>query len=223
MSAWQELRLNAIALLGRILLRLWSISCPVKVLGEEEYRSLRSKKKPVIFLVWHGRLLFVPCFFRGRGVGALISPSRDGEILVRIGPSWGYKFFRGSSSHSIVRAWVEMKKELLNGGELIIVPDGPRGPARKLKAGCLKLARETGAVLVPFSYSASRKKFLKSWDQFLFYFPFSKVVAIYGNAITVPPPRDEQQAEQERARIESLLIELDAEADRYFAKTTGRA
>jgi hypothetical protein len=218
MSAWEELRLNAVGILGRILLRFWWVSCPLKILGEEEYLRLRRSKKPVIFLVWHGRLLLVPWFFRGRGVGALISPSRDGEILIRIGSKWDYKIFRGSSSHSIVRAWVEMKKELDNGGELILVPDGPRGPYHNLKAGCLKLARETGAVLVPFSYSASRKKFLKSWDRFLFYYPFSKIVAIYGTPIAVDSGLDEEQSEKERARVERVLIELDAEADSYFGR-----
>ncbi len=217
MSAWEELRWNIIGVLGRMFLRFWWMSCPLKVVGEDEYLRLRKSKKPVIILVWHGRLFLVPPFFRGRGVSALVSPSQDGEILMRIGSKWGFKIFRGSSSHSIVRAWVEMKKELENGGELIIVPDGPRGPYHTLKAGCLKLARETGALLVPFSFSAARKKFLKSWDRFLFYYPFSKIVAIYGNPIAIDSGMDEEQTEKERARVERVLIELDEEADGYFS------
>jgi len=65
-----------------------------------------------------------------------------------------------------------MISELKQGGEVIIVPDGPRGPNREMKLGGLKLAQETGAYLVPFTFSTSRKKFLGSWDSFLLFYPF---------------------------------------------------
>lgn len=220
MSVWEKFRWKTAGILGREILRFWAKSCRVKVLGEEEYLSLKKKKKPIILLIWHGRLFFAPYFFRKRGISALVSPSRDGEIIAQIGSSWGYRIFRGSSSHSIVRAWVEMKKELQNGGELVIVPDGPRGPNRALKPGCLKLAQETGALLVPFSFSASRKKFLKSWDRFLFFYPFSRIVALYGKPIAIARLLDEESLEKERRRVEHLLNELDAEADRYFERTS---
>lgn len=216
---WEEFRWQAVGILGRALLRFWAITCRIEVSGEEEYRSLKKEKKPIILLIWHGRLFLIPYFFRKRGVTALVSPSKDGEIIARIGSGWGYRVFRGSSSHSILRAWVEMKKALQTGGELIIVPDGPRGPNRELKLGCLKLAQETGALLVPFSFSASRKKLLKSWDRFLFFYPFSKIFALYGKPISVDPLLDEESFEKERRNVEHLLNELDAEADRYFEKT----
>ena len=192
-------------------------------MGEEEYRSLRTEKRPVILLIWHCRLFLVPYFFRKRGMTALVSPSKDGEIITQIGLGWGYRVFRGSGSHSIVRAWVEMKRELQNGGELIIVPDGPRGPSRELKPGCLKLAQETGAFLVPFTFAASKKKSLRSWDKFLFIYPFSRVVAVYGKPLSLAPSSDEKGLENERLRVEKALLDLEAEADRYFEKNGGVA
>lgn len=202
--------------LGKWVLWLWTKSVRMKVLGKEMYEKLREEKKPVIFLVWHGRIFIVPYFFRRRGIMPLISPSGDGEIAAQIMMRWGYKILRGSSSHSIVKAWNLMKKELHRGGEIIIVPDGPRGPNRKMKPGGIKLAQETGAYLVPFTFSASRKKFLKSWDQFLIFKPFSKVVALYGKPIKVDPDLSEDALEKERLRIENLMIKLDREADQYF-------
>jgi len=216
---WEKFRWKAVGVLGRTILRLWAKSCRMKVVGEEDYLSLKREKKPIILLIWHGRLFLVPYFFRKRGISALVSPSQDGEIIAQIGSGWGFRILRGSSSHSMVRAWVEMKKELQAGGELIIIPDGPRGPSRELKPGCLKLAQETGAFLVPFSFSASRKKFLKSWDRFLFFCPFSKIVALYGKPIAVASLLDEEGFEKERRRVEHLLKELDAEADHYFEQT----
>jgi lysophospholipid acyltransferase (LPLAT)-like uncharacterized protein len=109
-----------------------------------------------------------------------------------------------------------MKTELQSGGELIIVPDGPRGPNRKMKLGGLKLAQETGAILVPFTFSTSRKKFLKSWDNFLIFRPFSKVVAMYGEHFTVDPGLKDETLEKERQKIERFMLDLDEKADRFF-------
>jgi lysophospholipid acyltransferase (LPLAT)-like uncharacterized protein len=216
MSVWEKIRWKAVGFLGRFVLRAWAKTSRIKVLGEDEYRKAKQAKKPIIFLIWHGRLMLVPYFFRNRRITALVSPSRDGEIITQIGLGWRFRVIRGSASHSIVRAWVEMRQELRKGGELIIVPDGPRGPARLLKQGGLKLAQDTGALLIPWSFSAKCKRFLRSWDRFLLFYPFSRIVAIYGKPMTVSPVLDESEFETERKRIEQALSALDAEADSHF-------
>jgi len=188
----------------------------VTVIGGEAYHALRRQNKPLIILVWHGRIFLPPYFFRKRGAAALISPSGDGEFMARIISGWGYKILRGSGSHSMVKAWTLMKNELDEGGELIIVPDGPRGPNRKMKIGALKLAQQTGAALVPFTFSASRKKHLDSWDKFLFFYPFGRIVVILGEPVTIDPGLPEEDLEKCRRRIERTLTRLDGKADRYF-------
>ncbi|MEA2006351.1 MAG: lysophospholipid acyltransferase family protein [Acidobacteriota bacterium] len=216
MSIFHKIRWTLMGIIGKIVLWLWAKSCRIIVIGEENYKRLRKRSKPVIIMVWHGRIFFVPYFFRRRGMMPLVSPSKDGEIASQIMSRWGYKIIRGSSSHVMVRAWNEMKKELQNGGEVILVPDGPRGPNRKLKKGSLKLALDTGAYLVPVSFSASKKKFLKSWDNFLIIKPFSKVVAIYGKPIQPELFKDEKSLQKRCKEIEAVLIQLDNEADRFF-------
>jgi hypothetical protein len=218
MSFWEKARWKTLGVLGRLFLRIWAKTSRISVLGEEEYRQAKAEGKSIIILIWHRRLMFVPYFFRKRKIAALVSPSRDGEIIAQIGRGWRYRVIRGSGSHPMVRAWIEMKKDLERGGELIIVPDGPRGPDRQLKPGALKLAQETGARLVPWSYSASRKRQLKSWDRFLFFYPFSRIVAIYGKPLTVNPGLDDDDFEKERNRIEQALNALDVEADSHFRR-----
>lgn len=211
-----QLRWRIIGLSGKLVLWLWAKSARIKVFGEESYEELRRKGKPVIFLIWHGRIFIIPYFFRRRGIMPLISPSKDGEIAAQIMSGWGYKILRGSGSHAIIKAWGEMTRELQDGGELIIVPDGPRGPNRKLKLGGLKLARETGAVLVPFTFSTSREKFLRSWDNFLFFYPFSRVTAIYGEHFAIPPGLKDDDLERERQKIERYMVQLDEKADGFY-------
>ena len=203
--------------LGKALLFLMAKTARVRVSGGEAYRALRRDGKPVILLIWHGRIFFPIYYFRKRGIMPLVSPSRDGEILTQIIDRWGYKVSRGSSSHAIVRAWLEMKRELGAGGEVIIVPDGPRGPARVLKLGGLKLAQQTGAPLVPFTFSASKTKVFASWDRFLVFKPFARVLALFGDAIAVDPALEGEALEAERKRIEGILVALDEKADAAFA------
>ena len=216
MSALRKVRHNLTGIFGKWILWLWAKSARTTVLGEERYKELRSEKKPVIILIWHGRIFFAPYFFRRRGIMPLVSPSEDGEIIAQIVTRWGYKALRGSSSHSIIKAWNEMKKELENGGELIIVPDGPRGPGRKMKPGAVKLAKETGAYLVPFTFSSSKRKTLKSWDSFLIPKPFTRFVAIYGNPIFVESNLNKEELKIKRQEVEESMLELDQEADSHF-------
>jgi len=216
MSSFSKLRWRLVGVLGKLVLWLWAKSTRMRILGEEDYRKLRKQGKPVIFLVWHGRIFIVPYFFRRRGIMPLISPSKDGEIAAQIMSRWGYRIIRGSSSHALIRVWSEMKRELQSRGELIIVPDGPRGPNRKMKLGALRLAQETGAILVPFTFSTLRKKFLRSWDNFLIFYPFSRVVAMYGEHFTVNPGLEDDELEREREKIERFMVHMDERADRFF-------
>ncbi len=216
MSFWKNVRWWLVGVVGKVSFWLWAKSSRWTILGEEKYKELRTEGKAVVLLIWHGKIFIVPYFFRKRNIMPLISPSKDGEIPARIMSGWGYKILRGSGSHAVFRVWNEMKQELNNGGEVIIIPDGPKGPNRVFKIGGIKLASQAGAYLVPFSFSTSKKKNLKSWDNFLMSKPFSKVVAIYGDPIAIDPHLQEGALEEERQKMEKMLIDLDEKADSYF-------
>jgi lysophospholipid acyltransferase (LPLAT)-like uncharacterized protein len=216
MSALRRIRHNLTGIIGKWILWLWAKSSRTTVLGEDGYKKLRGENRPVIILIWHGRIFFAPYFFRRRGIMPLVSPSEDGEIIAQIIARWGYKALRGSSSHSIIRAWNEMKRELEEGGELIIVPDGPRGPGRKMKPGAVKLAKETGAYLVPFTFSSSKRKTLKTWDRFVIPRPFTRFVAVYGNPIAVESNLNNEELGEKLREAEEYMNELDQKADSFF-------
>lgn len=218
MSLAQKIRWFMIGTLGRWILFLLAKTTRRIVQGEKTYLELRQQGQPVIVIIWHGRILYSAYFFRNQGGMPLISPSRDGELATQILDKWGYKILRGSSSHSVVGPWKEMKMEMERGGEIYMIPDGPKGPNRKLKMGSLKLAQETGAPLVPFTFSSSRKKFLRSWDRFLVFYPFSKVLTLFGEPIHIDPELWGDDLETARKRVEQTLIDLDDAADRFFDK-----
>jgi lysophospholipid acyltransferase (LPLAT)-like uncharacterized protein len=200
--------------LGRPVVWLWFKSARMRIEGEEHCRKLREARRGIIHIIWHGKIFIVPFFFRKRDIMPLVSPSQDGEIAARVMDGWGYKILRGSGSHFMKDAWLAMIEELRAGGEVIIIPDGPKGPDRKLKMGCVRLAAETGAAILPFSFTTDRKKVLKSWDRFLMFPPFSRVLAAYGEPIDVPPSLDPAGLERERERIEEVFVRFDAEVDK---------
>ena len=212
----RSIKWGLIGFLGRCLFWLLAKLSRMTVVGWEEYQALRQEKKPVIVLIWHGRLFLAPYFFRKKGMVAMVSPSEDGEIVVRVASGWGYKFVRGSGSHSVVRAWVEMKRELEQGGAVAYVPDGPKGPSREMKMGAIKLAQQTGAYLVPFTFSATKKKLLRSWDKFMMFYPFGRVVVMLGRPLTVPADATDDDLEEKRKSVEGAMTLLEKEADRYF-------
>ncbi|MFQ6081818.1 MAG: lysophospholipid acyltransferase family protein [Candidatus Aminicenantia bacterium] len=190
----------------------------IKIIGQKNYEKLREEKKSFIFLLWHGRMFLPVYLHRRQGIKPLISLSQDGEIAAQIVTQLGYRPIRGSSSHGGREAFREMQNELESYAELAIVPDGPKGPNRVLKSGCLYLAQKTGAYLVPISYSSSRKISLKSWDSFLLFPPFSKCVVLYGEPIKVNPNLDKEEFEKFRKKVEEIMIRLDEKADSYFNK-----
>ena len=93
---------------GKALIGLWMKLCRWRIEGDEAYRALRKAGRPVVLLIWHGKIFVVPYFFRKRRIMALVSPSKDGELVARLMDGWGYKLIRGSGSHPMKTAWIEM-------------------------------------------------------------------------------------------------------------------
>ncbi|MGQ0562091.1 MAG: DUF374 domain-containing protein, partial [Gemmatimonadota bacterium] len=65
---------------------------------------------PVIYTLWHGRLLPLTYQHRQQGIATLISRSADGEYIARIVERWGYRTARGSSSRGGSTALRELVK-----------------------------------------------------------------------------------------------------------------
>ncbi len=166
---------------------------------------------PVIYILWHNRFFTVPPAW-GRICGstrqcvALTSASRDGNMVAHAMAVFGLGAIRGSSSRRAVAALVGLKRALLEGFDVCLTPDGPRGPRYKIQGGFLKLAQTTGAPIVPVHVRFSSAWRLKTWDRFVIPKPFSRVEVVFSEAITLPRDMDDVDFEVERLRIETLMI-----------------
>jgi len=169
---------------------------------------------PVIYAVWHARILLLPLLYGRRAVCVLASRSRDGELVTRYVRRFGVEAVRGSSSRGGAAALRHLARWLAQGREVVVVPDGPRGPAEVVKPGIVGLARLSGVAIVPVAVGASSEWRLGSWDGFRIPRPFSRCVARFGAPIHVPRIADRRGEEAARGELEAALRALSSSVDR---------
>ena len=168
MLNWVKLSvLPALAAWG---VRLLGKTMDLTTVGGETVDSLARKGKPIIIAFWHGRQLMMPLTYRGTSASILISQHRDGEIIARIMKYFGFGSIRGSSTRGGSQAVRQLLKVAHQGQDLVITPDGPRGPACRVQVGVMYLARLTGFPIVPLTFACSKKKSFPVGINFKFLF-----------------------------------------------------
>lgn len=172
--------------------------------------------KPVtenyIGALWHNRLLIFPLvlrrFFPNRLGAALISASRDGDLLTDAIRRFGYDVIRGSSSRLGARAIFQLTEVLASGRDVVITPDGPLGPVYDLGQGIVFLAQKSGAPVLPMNLEYSHCWRLGSWDRFIIPRPFSKVRVLISSPLLVEPTSTPDEFETERRRLQDAMMSL---------------
>lgn len=183
------------------------------VSDNERYRAAAAAGRPVIFVVWHGRLLPLAYLHRRQGIATLISRSADGEYIARIVESLGYLPVRGSSSRGGSAALRQLVRHAHAGHSLVLTPDGPRGPRQELKLGALVAAQLSGLPLVPLAAGTDRAWWIRSWDRFLVPKPFARIRVRYGEPRTVAREADAAELARQRSQLEEELNRLTREVD----------
>jgi lysophospholipid acyltransferase (LPLAT)-like uncharacterized protein len=170
----------------------------------------------IIVVFWHGRLLMMPFVYPGRPGALLVSQHRDGEYFSRIATHLGFEVIRGSATRGGMRALKQMIRAVKGKLNLIVTPDGPKGPRAKVRPGVIEVAKLTGAPIVPVSFSASRRRILQSWDAFFVPVPFSRAVYIWGEPMYVPRTATKDEITKYQETLEERLDLLTMKADNYF-------
>jgi lysophospholipid acyltransferase (LPLAT)-like uncharacterized protein len=225
MMSFKTLRKKLIARFGP-----WMAYWTIRALGStmrfvevnpEIPKSFLEKGTLAIGAFWHGRLLMIPRLESihrntGRKMSFLVSPHRDGQIIGKAVERFGHRAILGSTTRRGFSAFHRMLKAQKEGYDIIVVPDGPRGPRHQVQIGVIELAKLTRCPIVPLSFSASRRKIFNTWDHFLLPYPFSKGVFIWGEPVYVESHGDRVHLEEKRALLEKRLNEITEIADHYF-------
>ncbi len=210
--------LSAGSLLAALLLRLLARSVRVIFHRRHLVEPFWSRGEAVIYAFWHGRLLMMPFSASRARVAVLISQHRDGEYISRMMERLGLRSIRGSATRGGLKAFKEMIAAVREGSNIAITPDGPKGPARRVKSGVIELARLTGTAIIPLSFGAERRWILKSWDALLIPRPFTRGVFVWGEPLRVDPEADEGEITKMREILAERLDAITREADHFFSE-----
>lgn len=199
-------RVRWIVRAGVLVIRALASTWRYRVVNPEVVDGLRERRTPMILALWHGQMLVPLWHHRGQGIGILISEHRDGEIIAQIAASLKLRTVRGSTSRGGGRALIGLVRELSDGYDIAITPDGPRGPAGSFAPGALVAAQRAGAPIVAIGVHAPRAWHLGSWDRFVIPWPFSRVYMAYSEPtyVAAATPRE---AAAEAPRFQQLMTE----------------
>lgn len=162
-----------------IFVLIWSIflTCRIK------FTPTKLPEKPCVVVFWHGRLAMMSFAYRRwwlrdfgkRRAKVIISDHKDGEIITRVISHFGIGAIRGSSFKGGARALMGAIKEIKNGTDVIITPDGPRGPLHSVADGAVILAQRLNLDIYALNYEASSFWKFRSWDEMALPKPFSRI------------------------------------------------
>jgi lysophospholipid acyltransferase (LPLAT)-like uncharacterized protein len=171
------------------------------------------KGKNFIAAFWHGKMLIGWHLFRKNNPAAIVSTSKDGELLTRVLKHWDYDLVRGSSSKGGKEALQILIEKALEGKAIVVTPDGPLGPAKKFKAGAVIVAQRTlkPLLLTGIGYEKSVK--LKSWDEFEIPYPFSRVYVEFSEPVLIEQNLSYDETSEAIKKMEDKLNELTNKAE----------
>lgn len=218
----EQIKISLISWLATWFMRLWFGTVRVEIINKkiyEEYVLNNRDKGNVVVTSWHRHALFLFYYFRHIKNGvAMVSRSKDGELITRVGKRFGYDFVRGSSSKGGGEALYAMIDYMNKKGAPKFcgtAVDGPRGPARIAKKGMLVLAKETGSYFIPLASSGTKViTFHKAWDKTIIPYPFSRVIIEFAAPIVIPKDISEDELENMRIKVEKILNEITDNADK---------
>lgn len=188
-------------LLGYLLVRAIVATCKKKFTINFEI-----PKTPIIFAFWHDELLLQPLLyqkFREKpNASVMISEHFDGEIIAKLVKYFGLDSIRGSARKGGARVLLQAIKQVREGQDVAITPDGPKGPRHSVAEGIVLLAQKTGLPIVCYNYDASKKWRLKSWDRFIIPKPFCTLSFIASEPIYL----NDMSMEDAKQKVYDTLI-----------------
>ena len=186
---------------------IWTFRLRIK--NEESWMNYLKDGGTVLICTWHQQFFTAIRHFKNYedyNPALMISKSRDGDFIAGIAERSGWHPVRGSSSRDGSKALSEMIVRLKKTRLAAHIIDGPRGPSGEVKAGLIRLANATDAVIVPFYVSADKAWYFNSWDKFMLPKPFSRVSLHFGDMIQLQSVERPEAFEKQRLYIEKVML-----------------
>ena len=185
--------------------------------GFEEMDACVERGEPVIFVLWHQRLIMAPFIFNappGARICALTSAARAGRLAGQMLVRLGWETIPMSTNKRHVTLSREVLRRTREGCSIGIAADGPKGPARVCSTVPIVWARTTGCRVFTVSFAERRVMRLPTWDKQMVPLPFSRGAMLCEEwTETVPRKPSEEEAESLRLSLENALDRITDAAD----------
>ena len=141
----------------------------VEAIGEEQH----------VCVTWHGELFMTPQAYRymhkKHPASAIISSHFDGSLIAGTLAFLDIRPLRGSSKKGAKQVLLQAFKSIKSGEEVLITPDGPRGPRHSMSDGAIGIALKSKLPIFVMNFKAKRYWQLNSWDKFVIPKPFTTI------------------------------------------------
>jgi len=205
--------IRLLALLGAWLIRGWMRTVRYRLaLPDARIHPGDVRRDRYIYAFWHESML-IPTAFKTK-IYTLASQHADGEIITQVCGHLGVGVVRGSSTRGGSPALLELL-QCSKHAHLLMTPDGPKGPRRRLKLGIIFLASCTGLPIVPVGVGCSRCWRARSWDRFIIPRPGSTAACVIAPPIHVPAHLDRAGLEFYRRLVEKQFLKATAAAESW--------
>jgi lysophospholipid acyltransferase (LPLAT)-like uncharacterized protein len=166
-------------------MRLEAATWRRSVLGREQLDELERSGARVMLVVWHGRYRPLLAAVRDRPAVLVTTATFRGRIIEAAARRLGHRCVlrpEGLRGEQAIR-W--LCRALADARRIVIVADGPAGPARRTKRGVVELAARLRLRIVPCASASSRFHVRQRWDAQEIPLPFARVAVTFGDAL--PP------------------------------------
>ena len=193
-----------------VLVLLWRVSCRA-VVRDDPRPALRAEGRPYVYAILHAHQVAAVLINDDPGIAAMVSQSRDGDLLAPSLRVTGVVAIRGST-HKPGRdkggrhALEQLKAHTRHGLPSLLAVDGPNGPRNHVHRGVVDLARGTDATILPCVIVPSRRWTLRgTWDRFQIPQPFCRLFMTFAPPLDPRAERDDVRLRQSvRAALEGL-------------------
>ncbi|HEX3578931.1 MAG TPA: DUF374 domain-containing protein [Thermoanaerobaculia bacterium] len=142
-----------LSFLGYLFLRALHATLRVRHVNAENF----TEPPRYILAFWHRHILLSLHTKWRKPTMAIISRSKDGEIVSGVLRWYGAETARGSSTRGGEVALREILRAIQAGKNIAFTPDGPKGPSQVVKDGVIYVAKVSGLPIVPFAFGAKKK------------------------------------------------------------------
>ena len=108
------------------------------------------------------------------------------------------------------RKLIQVIRQISDGKNFFIFPDGPEGPAYNVKSGLTYIARKTEAYIIPVGCYCRNAYHVPRWDRYTLPVPFSKIHVQIGKPFTVS--KDQLDLVEINHQLENTLNRAFAQA-----------